>query len=91
MVHWTLSDTLAFLLLLSLLLPSLLIMFIPLTSRQHVLLWKAPSSPKILSMVLTSQLRPLNYSLLPCVYAPETLTMLHMQKLTYVNNYVLKE
>src|SRR6185295_13686712 len=40
MVRWTLSDTLAFLLLLSLLLPSLLIMFIPSTFKRPVSLLK---------------------------------------------------
>src|SRR5215216_4514990 len=40
MVRWTLSDTLAFLLLLSLLLPSLLIMFIPSTFKRPVSPWK---------------------------------------------------
>src|SRR5207237_617635 len=41
MVRWTLYDTLAFLLLLSLLLPSLLIMFIPSTFKRPVSSWKA--------------------------------------------------
>src|SRR5215217_180386 len=40
MVRWTLQDTLAFLLLLSLLLPSLLIMFIPSTFKRPVSSWK---------------------------------------------------
>src|SRR6476661_6278408 len=40
MVRWTLEDTLAFLLLLSLLLPSLLIMFIPSTFKRPVSSWK---------------------------------------------------
>src|SRR6266851_2755347 len=41
MVRWTLKDTLAFLLLLSLLLPSLLIMFIPSTFKRPVSSWQA--------------------------------------------------
>src|SRR5437879_5666939 len=41
MVCWTLWDTLAFLLLLSLFLPSLLIMFIPSTFKRPVSSWKA--------------------------------------------------
>src|SRR5437764_80974 len=48
MVRWTLSDTLAFLLLLSLLLPSLLIMFIPSTFKRPVSSWKALNLRKTL-------------------------------------------
>ncbi|AAZ49373.1 gpE [Enterobacteria phage ID18] len=88
---WTLWDTLAFLLLLSLLLPSLLIMFIPLTFKRHVLLWKALNSPKTSLMVSMPRLKPLNSSRLPCVYAPETLSLLLTQKTMRVKNCALKE
>src|SRR5450755_1561744 len=47
MVRWTLSDTLAFLLLLSLLLPSLLIMFIPSTFKRPVSSWKALNCSRV--------------------------------------------
>src|SRR5580700_12266996 len=50
MVRWTLSDTLAFLLLLRLLLPSLLIMFIPSTFKRPVSSWKALNLRKTLLM-----------------------------------------
>src|SRR5438045_3277022 len=50
MVRWTLQDTLAFLLLLSLLLPSLLIMFIPSTFKRPVSSWKALNLRKTLLM-----------------------------------------
>src|SRR2546423_2317495 len=76
MVRWTLLDTLAFLLLLSLLLPSLLIMFIPSTFKRPVSSWKALNLRKTLLMASSVRLKPLNCSRLPCVYAQETLTFL---------------
>src|SRR5437016_10458775 len=91
MVRWTLSDTLAFLLLLSLLLPSLLIMFIPSTFKRPVSSWKALNLRKTLLMASSVRLKPLNCSRLPCVYAQETLTFLLTQKKTCVKNYVQKE
>src|SRR5690242_1761876 len=69
MVRWTLYDTLAFLLLLSLLLPSLLIMFIPSTFKRPVSSWKALNLRKTLLMASSVRLKPLNCSRLPCVYA----------------------
>src|SRR4051794_41768673 len=80
MVRWTLSDTVAFLLLLSLLLPSLLIMFIPSTFKRPVSSWKALNLRKTLLMASSVRLKPLNCSRLPCVYAQETLTFLLTQK-----------
>src|SRR5205823_1518412 len=91
MVRWTLLDTLAFLLLLSLLLPSLLIMFIPSTFKRPVSSWKALNLRKTLLMASSVRLKPLNCSRLPCVYAQETLTFLLTQKKTCVKNYVEKE
>src|SRR5436309_9147563 len=91
MVRWTLEDTLAFLLLLSLLLPSLLIMFIPSTFKRPVSSWKALNLRKTLLMASSVRLKPLNCSRLPCVYAQETLTFLLTQKKTCVKNYVQKE
>src|SRR5690554_6668441 len=91
MVRWTLKDTLAFLLLLSLLLPSLLIMFIPSTFKRPVSSWKALNLRKTLLMASSVRLKPLNCSRLPCVYAQETLTFLLTQKKTCVKNYVQKE
>src|SRR6266566_1870796 len=88
MVRWTLYDTLAFLLLLSLLLPSLLIMFIPSTFKRPVSSWKALNLRKTLLMASSVRLKPLNCSRLPCVYAQETLTFLLTQKKTCVKNYV---
>src|SRR5436305_2704823 len=88
MVRWTLWDTLAFLLLLSLLLPSLLIMFIPSTFKRPVSSWKALNLRKTLLMASSVRLKPLNCSRLPCVYAQETLTFLLTQKKTCVKNYV---
>src|SRR5699024_6001415 len=73
MVRWTLYDTLAFLLLLSLLLPSFLIMFIPSTFKRPVSSWKALNLRKTLLMASSVRLKPLNCSRLPCVYAQETL------------------
>src|SRR5206468_7577618 len=73
-------DTLAFLLLLSLLLPSLLIMFIPSTFKRPVSSWKALNLRKTLLMASSVRLKPLNCSRLPCVYAQETLTFLLTQK-----------
>ncbi|ACS44792.1 gpE [Escherichia phage St-1] len=67
MERWTLSAILAFLLLLSLLLPSLLIMFIPSTFRQHASLWKARSLAKTLLMASSVRLTPLSSSRTPCV------------------------
>src|SRR5690554_4802946 len=60
MVRWTLLDTLAFLLLLSLLLPSLLIMFIPSTFKRPVSSWKALNLRKTLLMASSVRLKPLN-------------------------------
>src|SRR4051794_41189205 len=91
MVRWTLSDTLAFLLLLSLLLPSLLIMFIPSTFKRPVSSWKALNLRKTLLMASSVRLKPLNCSRLPCVYAQETLTFLLTQKKTCVKNYRSEE
>src|SRR5207247_1064209 len=73
------SDLLAFLLLLSLLLPSLLIMFIPSTFKRPVSSWKALNLRKTLLMASSVRLKPLNCSRLPCVYAQETLTFLLTQ------------
>src|SRR5450830_2198426 len=89
-VRWTLYDTLAFLLLLSLLLPSLLIMFIPSTFKRPVSSWKALNLRKTLLMASSLRLTPLTCSRLPCVYAQETLTLLLTQKKTCVKNYVQK-
>src|SRR5437870_8341626 len=80
MVRWTLYDTLAFLLLLSLLLPSLLIMFIPSTFKRPVSSWKALNLRKTLLMASSVRLKPLNCSRLPCVYAQETLTFLRSEE-----------
>src|SRR5437899_4847598 len=80
MVRWTLWDTLAFLLLLSLLLPSLLIMFIPSTFKRPVSSWKALNLRKTLLMASSVRLKPLNCSRLPCVYAQETLTFLRSEE-----------
>src|SRR5437868_7335645 len=91
MVRWTLYDTLAFLLLLSLLLPSLLIMFIPSTFKRPVSSWKALNLRKTLLMASSVRLKPLNCSRLPCVYAQETLTFLLTQKKTCVKNYRSEE
>src|SRR5205085_6250594 len=76
--------SLAFLLLLSLLLPSLLIMFIPSTFKRPVSSWKALNLRKTLLMASSVRLKPLNCSRLPCVYAQETLTFLLTQKKTCV-------
>src|SRR5207244_662990 len=51
-------DTLAFLLLLSLLLPSLLIMFIPSTFKRPVSSWKALNLRKTLLMASSVRLKP---------------------------------
>ncbi|AAZ49034.1 gpE [Enterobacteria phage NC6] len=91
MERWTLSGILAFLLLLSLLLPSLLIMFIPSTFRRPVLSWKVQSLPKTSLMVSNALLRPPNCSPLLFSFVPETKTLLVMPKQTSVNNYALKE
>src|SRR5699024_8688458 len=91
MVRWTLWDTLAFLLLLSLLLPSLLIMFIPSTFKRPVSSWKALNLRITLLMASSVRLKRLNCSRLPCVYAQETLSFLLTQKKTCVKNYVQKE
>src|SRR6266853_2738274 len=91
MAGWTLWDPLAFLLLLSLLLPSLLIMVIPSTFKRPVSSWKALNLRKTLLMASSVRLKPLNCSHLPCVYAQETLTFLLTQKKTCVKNYVQKE
>src|SRR5258708_10134637 len=76
------SDLHSFLLLLSLLLPSLLIMFIPSTFKRPVSSWKALNLRKTLLMASSVRLKPLNCSRLPCVYAQETLTFLLTQKKT---------
>src|SRR5258708_6940342 len=60
---------------LSLLLPSLLIMFIPSTFKRPVSSWKALNLRKTLLMASSVRLKPLNCSRLPCVYAQETLTL----------------
>src|SRR5437868_9173026 len=78
-------------LLLSLLLPSLLIMFIPSTFKRPVSSWKALNLRKTLLMASSVRLKPLNCSRLPCVYAQETLTFLLTQKKTCVKNYVQKD
>src|SRR5580693_9884326 len=91
MVRWTLEDTLAFLLLLSLLLPLLLIMFIPSTFKRPVSSWNALNLRKRLLMASSVRVKPLNCSRLPCVYAQATLTFLLTQKKTCVKNYVQKE
>src|SRR5581483_12287920 len=80
MVRWTLKDTLALLLLLSLLLPSLLIMFIPSTFKRPVSSWKALNLRKTLLMALSVRLKRLNCSRLPVVYAQEILTFFLTQK-----------
>src|SRR5437764_1115159 len=69
---------------LSLLLPSLLIMFIPSTFKRPVSSWKALNLRKTLLMASSVRLKPLNCSRLPCVYAQETLTFLLTQKKTCV-------
>src|SRR5215217_3344884 len=81
------EDDFDFLLLLSLLLPSLLIMFIPSTFKRPVSSWKALNLRKTLLMASSVRLKPLNCSRLPCVYAQETLTFLLTQKKTCVNNF----
>src|SRR5947207_3172359 len=91
MVRWNFEDTLAFLPLLILLLPSLLIMFIPSTFKRPVSSRKALNLRKTLLMASSVRLKPLNCSRLPCVYAQETLTFLLTQKKTCVKNYVQKE
>src|SRR5205823_9986974 len=69
---------------------SLLIMFIPSTSKRPVSSWKALNLRKTLLMASSVRLKPLNCSRLPCVYAQETLTFLLTQKKTCVKNYVQK-
>src|SRR5207244_12981291 len=76
---------------LPILLPSLLIMFIPSTFKRPVSSWKALNLRKTLLMASSVRLKPLNCSRLPCVYAQETLTFLLTQKKTCVKNYVQKE
>src|SRR5690348_18486045 len=88
---YTLSLHDALPILLSLLLPSLLIMFIPSTFKRPVSSWKALNLRKTLLMASSVRLKPLNCSRLPCVYAQETLTFLLTQKKTCVKNYVQKE
>src|SRR5690348_1146884 len=80
-----------FLLLVSFIVPSLLIMFIPSTFKRPVSSWKALNLRKTLLMASSVRLKPLNCSRLPCVYAQETLTFLLTQKKTCVKNYVQKE
>src|SRR5580698_3203297 len=75
----------------SLLLPSLLIMFIPSIFKRPVSSWKALNLRKTLLMASSVRLKPLNCSRLPCVYAQETLTFLLTQKKTCVKKYVQKE
>src|SRR5450830_1017734 len=72
-------------------LTTLLIMFTALTFKRPVLSWKALNLRKTLLMASSVRLKPLNCSLLPCVYAQETLTFLLTQKKTCVKNYVQKE
>src|SRR5262249_27278982 len=91
MARWPSYGTLAFRLLFSLLPPSLLIMFIPSTSKRPGSSWKALNLRKTLLMASSVRLKPLNCSRLPCVYAQETLTFLLTQKKTCVKNYVQKE
>src|SRR6266480_4854722 len=91
MVCWTLSDTLAFLLLLSLLLPSLLIMLIPSTFKRPISSSKALNLRKTFLMASSVLLKTLNCSRLPWVYAQEILTFILTQKKTCVKNYVQKE
>src|SRR2546430_14936184 len=90
-VSWSWEDPRAVLLLLSLLLPSLLIMFIPSTFKRPVSSWKALNLRKTLLLESSVRLKPLNCSSLPCVYAQETLTFLLTQKKTCVKNYVQKD
>src|SRR2546430_14935666 len=90
-VRWTLQDTLAFLLLLSLFLPSLLIMFIPSTFKRPVSSWKALNLRKTLLMASSVRLKPLNCSLLPCVYAQETLFFLLTRNQPCFKNFPHKE
>src|SRR5690606_25627485 len=71
-----LVDYLAFLVLFDLLVPSMLIMFIPSTFKRPVSSWKALNLRKTLLMASSVRLKPLNCSRLPCVYAQETLTFL---------------
>src|SRR6516164_1771219 len=63
------EDDLDFLLLLSLLLPSLLIMFIPSTFKRPVSSWKALNLRKTLLMASSVRLKPLDCSRLPGVFA----------------------
>src|SRR5437868_9659330 len=49
-------------------------MFIPSTFKRPVSSWKALNLRKTLLMASSVQLKPLNCSRLPCVYAQETLT-----------------
>src|SRR5207247_10521417 len=91
MVRFIFQVTHAFLVYFSLLLSSLLIMFIPSTFKRPVSSWKALNLRKTLLMASIVRLRPLNCSRLPCVYAQETLTFLLTQKKTCVKNYVQKE
>src|SRR5699024_2360370 len=91
MIRWTMKDTLAILLLFSLLLLSFLIMLIPSTFKRPVSTWHAQNLRKTILMATSVRLKPLNCSRLPCVYAQETLTFLLTQKKTCVKNYVQKE
>src|SRR5258708_1136941 len=83
--------TLRFVVLVSLLAASLIIMFMPSTFKRAVSSWKALNLRKTLLMASSVRLKPLNCSRLPCVYAQETLTFLLTQKKTCVKNYVQKE
>src|SRR4051812_31730849 len=91
MVRWTLYDTLAFLLLLRLLLPSLLIMFITSTFKRPVSSWKALNFLKTLLRSSRVRLKPLNCSRFPGVYAQEALTFLLPPKETCVKIYAQKQ
>src|SRR2546425_587527 len=71
MVRWTLEYDLALLLLLSLLLPSFLIMFSPSTFKRPVSSWKALNLRKTLLMASSGRLKPLNCARLLCGYAQE--------------------
>src|SRR6266702_8098141 len=75
MVRWTLSDTLAFLLLLSLLLPSLLIMFIPSTFKRPVSSWKALNLCKTLFMASSVRPPPLNFFFFLMIRRPPRSTL----------------
>src|SRR5258708_12511579 len=88
MVRWTLLDTLAFLLLLSLLLPSLLIMFIPSTFKRPASSWKALNLRKTLLMASRARLKALNCSRLPCVSTQDPVWYLLTHKTTSLKLHI---